>query len=305
MNVEVFFSLSYGLYVVSAATKNRKNGYVANTAFQVTATPPQLAISCNKENLSAGIIQESGFFSLSVLEKEASKDLINLFGYKSGKELAKFNHVKHFDTPNGTPVVTEDCVSWFECKVVQTLDVGTHIIFIGEVLDGDLLDDTKEPITYAHYRKVRHGLSPKNAPTYVDRSLLKDAADKKSVEVKNLQKWECQVCGHIYDPSEGDPDSGIEPGTAFEDIPNNWVCPECGAKKADFKLLTAEPAAENKKQDVKSMKKWKCEVCGYIYDPVEGDPDSGIEPGTAFEDIPDDWYCPVCGAFKEDFTPLN
>ncbi|MBN2614569.1 MAG: rubredoxin [Bacteroidales bacterium] len=53
------------------------------------------------------------------------------------------------------------------------------------------------------------------------------------------------------------------------------------------------------------MRKWKCEVCGYVYDPEEGDPDSGIEPGTAFEDIPDDWYCPICGAYKEDFKPLD
>ena len=53
------------------------------------------------------------------------------------------------------------------------------------------------------------------------------------------------------------------------------------------------------------MKKYKCEVCGYIYDPSEGDPDSGIQPGTAFEDIPDDWGCPLCGAGKEDFTPVD
>jgi rubredoxin len=53
------------------------------------------------------------------------------------------------------------------------------------------------------------------------------------------------------------------------------------------------------------MKKYKCIVCGYIYDPVEGDPDSGIEPGTAFEDIPDDWQCPVCGITKSDFELLD
>ena len=51
------------------------------------------------------------------------------------------------------------------------------------------------------------------------------------------------------------------------------------------------------------MKKYVCSVCGYVYDPEEGDPDSGIEPGTAFEDIPDDWCCPVCGVGKEDFEP--
>lgn len=53
------------------------------------------------------------------------------------------------------------------------------------------------------------------------------------------------------------------------------------------------------------MKKYKCTVCGYIYDPVEGDPDSGIAPGTAYEDLPEDWECPLCGASKEDFETLE
>jgi len=53
------------------------------------------------------------------------------------------------------------------------------------------------------------------------------------------------------------------------------------------------------------MKKYKCEVCGYIYDPAEGDPDSGINPGISFEDIPNDWVCPLCGVEKEDFTPVD
>lgn len=53
------------------------------------------------------------------------------------------------------------------------------------------------------------------------------------------------------------------------------------------------------------MKKYKCTVCGYIYDPVEGDPDGGISPGTPFEDIPDDWQCPVCGVAKSDFELLD
>ena len=53
------------------------------------------------------------------------------------------------------------------------------------------------------------------------------------------------------------------------------------------------------------MKKYECVTCGYIYDPELGDPDSGIEPGTAFEDIPEDWVCPLCGVGKDDFTPVE
>lgn len=51
--------------------------------------------------------------------------------------------------------------------------------------------------------------------------------------------------------------------------------------------------------------RWMCEACGWIYDPAEGDPDSGIEPGTRFEDIPDDWMCPICAATKADFRQLE
>jgi len=52
------------------------------------------------------------------------------------------------------------------------------------------------------------------------------------------------------------------------------------------------------------MQKYKCEICGYIYNPEEGDSDSGISPGTAFKDLPDDWVCPECGAGKEEFSPI-
>lgn len=52
-----------------------------------------------------------------------------------------------------------------------------------------------------------------------------------------MQKWECTVCGWIYDPAKGDPSQGIKPGTAFEDLPESWVCPECGAPKDMFQPL--------------------------------------------------------------------
>ena len=53
------------------------------------------------------------------------------------------------------------------------------------------------------------------------------------------------------------------------------------------------------------MKKWKCSICGYIYDPSKGDPDNGVKPGTAFEEIPEDWVCPTCGAQRICLKPNN
>ncbi len=235
MNLETFYSLSYGLYIVSAQNGDRKNGYIANTAFQVTADPPQLAISCNKDNYTSGVISESGFFGLSVLEQNAPKELIGRFGYKSGKETDKFQETRYFVTDEGIPVVTDHCVSWFTCKVVKRVDVGTHLLFIAEVLDGDYTDKGKIPLTYDYYRKARHGRSPKNAPTYIKLEKEGQAEQEKpAAAAAPGQKWICQVCDHIYDPAEGDPDSGIPPGTPFEALPDDWACPVCGAEKSDF-----------------------------------------------------------------------
>ncbi len=236
MQIEAFFKLSYGLYIVCAKSGNKLNGYIANTVFQVTAEPAQLAISCSKDNYTAQMIDDSGAFSVSVLNQDASQNMISTMGYKSGAEIDKFENLNFIEGQNGIPIVTDDCTSWFECKVVQKVDVGTHLIFIGEVLDCKVIDADKVPLTYAYYREVKNGVAPKNAPTYVDKSKL-SSSDKvnenKSVD-SIYQKWECTVCGQIYDPLEGDPDGGIAPGTAFEDIPDDWVCPTCGVSKSDF-----------------------------------------------------------------------
>ncbi len=53
------------------------------------------------------------------------------------------------------------------------------------------------------------------------------------------------------------------------------------------------------------MKKYQCDMCAYVYDPAEGDPDSGVAPGTAWEDVPEDWTCPLCGVGKDQFSPAD
>jgi rubredoxin len=70
------------------------------------------------------------------------------------------------------------------------------------------------------------------------------------------------------------------------------------SRRTHIKALT-------EKKGGKKMDKYECTICGYIYDPEQGDPDSGIEPGTSFEDLPDDWVCPVCGAGKDDFKKVE
>lgn len=170
MNIEAFFELTYGLYIVSSVADNKQNGYISNTVFQVTAEPPRMAISCNKDNYTASLIQKSKQFSVSVLHQDVKPKIIGGFGYKSGAEIDKFDGIDYIQGNTGVPIVTEDTVAWFECNVEQEVDVGTHLLFIGEIVNSELVDPEKTPLTYAHYRDVKRGVAPKNAPTYIDKS---------------------------------------------------------------------------------------------------------------------------------------
>jgi rubredoxin len=129
----------------------------------------------------------------------------------------------------GVPIVLDDAIAFLECRVVQTHDVGTHWLFIGELVQSDVLDNTMEPITYLHYKEVKKGLAPKNAPTYVDKSKLEKKETKST-----FKKFKCTACGYVYDEEAGDPSNGIDPGTLFNDLPEDWVCPVCGTEKEDF-----------------------------------------------------------------------
>ncbi len=231
INIEAFFKVSYGLYLVSSKFQDTKAGYVANTVFQVTSHPPKFGISCNKDNFTADIIKKSGAFAFSVLGEQASTGLIGDFGYRSDREIDKFRGVNYFIGETGSPIVTDSCVAWFDCKVTDTFDVGTHLLFIGEAIASDLVNLNINPLTYNYYREVMKGYSPKNAPTYVEKPLLTSEVTNKILE---NELWQCQLCHYTYESEKGDPISGIEPGTKFEDLPEDWTCPICGADKSMF-----------------------------------------------------------------------
>ncbi len=234
MNFEAFFKITYGLYLISSEYEGKKNGYIANTAFQVTAEPPKIAISCNKDNLTCILIEQSNKFAISILKQDVKTDIIGLFGYKSGKEINKFESIEHTTSAQGTPMVTEDIIAWFDCEVKQTVDVGSHILFIGEIVENQLLLPDETPLTYSYYHEVKKGLAPKNAPTYIDNSKLE--SKKQTPPSAGGKKYRCLACGYIYDPQEGDPSSNIDPGTEFEDLPDDWVCPTCGSPKSMFEV---------------------------------------------------------------------
>jgi flavin reductase (DIM6/NTAB) family NADH-FMN oxidoreductase RutF/rubredoxin len=229
MNVEAFFKVTYGLFVVSTKSDHKLYGYVSNTVFQVTAEPARFAITCSKNNYTSGMIRESGVFAFSVLQQETRPDIIGTFGYRTGKDLDKFAKFNFMTGKTGSPILLDDTVAWFECEVEQTIDAGSHLLFIGKVVDGDVLNSSAEPLTYAYYREVKKGKAPKNAPTYIDPEKFKQQAEELLWE-----KYYCTACGYIYDPAVGDPEHGVPAGTRFEDLPDDWVCPVCGTEKIDF-----------------------------------------------------------------------
>jgi flavin reductase (DIM6/NTAB) family NADH-FMN oxidoreductase RutF/rubredoxin len=229
VNIEAFFKISYGIYAVCSKSGSKLNGYISNTVFQITSEPAQFAISCSKNNLTTEIISESKVFSISVLEKETGPAILGNFGYKSGKDFEKFKNVKYKTGKTGTPILLENTIAWFECKVVNSFDMGSHILFVGELVDSELCMSDKEPLTYAYYREFKKGKAPKNAPTYIDENKAQIVESEKKAD-----KYYCPACGYVYDSEIGDPDSGISPGTQFEDIPDSWICPTCGTEKSDF-----------------------------------------------------------------------
>jgi flavin reductase (DIM6/NTAB) family NADH-FMN oxidoreductase RutF/rubredoxin len=221
INFEALFRISYGLYIVSSGDRLKGNGYISNTVFQVTAEPPRFAICCNKNNFTAEFIQKYEAFSVSVLAQNASSEIFGKFGYKSGKTFDKMagSQLKYGDS--GVPIVLDDSIAYLECKLIQTVDVGTHLMFVGELVNAGLIDESKEPLTYSYYRQVKKGVAPKNAPTYIDKSKL-----EVKPEIQNFKKYKCPVCGYIYDES-------LEK-LKFSDLPDDWVCPVCGTEKSEF-----------------------------------------------------------------------
>jgi rubredoxin len=136
------------------------------------------------------------------------------------------------------------------------------------------------------------------------------AAGKKGAGSKKEaapMRYKCRICGYVYSPLRGEPHNGIPAGTAFEDLPDTYVCPVCGFE-GKGKVGTG------------GFDEWRptryiCSMCDYIYDEKRGEPHRGIKPGTKFEDLPEDYVCPVCATdpkivlrygnvVKQGFSPL-
>lgn len=235
MNVKACSTLSYGLYIVTSFKGGERNGQIVNTVFQVTSEPLKIVASICKDNLTHAHISASGVFAVSVLAVDAPMTLIGTFGFKSGRDVDKFATISSRTGTTGCPLVLDHTLAFLEARVTDTLDAGTHTLFVGEVVDAEVLKEG-EPMTYAYYHKVKGGKTPKNAATYVREPGPAAHPGERQEEAASASaaRYICSICGYVYDPALGDPDRGVPAGTSFEKLPRDWVCPVCGATRDEF-----------------------------------------------------------------------
>ena len=162
---KAFRDLSYGLYIVTSKQEGTLNGQIVNTVIQVTSDPPRVAVIINKDNLTHEFISKSGVFAVSVLEEPAPLKFFGPFGFRSGRDMDKLGKVQFKEGVTGSPLVTEHALSVFEAEVFDQVDLGTHTVFIGDVVNSEVLKSGK-PLTYHYYHQELKGKSPPAAPSY-------------------------------------------------------------------------------------------------------------------------------------------
>lgn len=225
-----FHSLSYGMYVIGTRSAERRFGCIANTFAQVTSSPMQVSVALNKENATTAAVRESARFTASCLSEDATMELIGTFGFHSSTEFDKFaRHASARDTA-GLPILAEQCCAWFSAKVVQEVDLGTHILFIGEVEESQRVEAAANPMTYAYYHQVKGGKTPPKASSYLgeggDQGLKAAPAEEPTVDEGEQSAarvaWRCTVCGHVE---------------IVEELPDDYTCPICGVGKEFFERI--------------------------------------------------------------------
>lgn len=160
--------LSYGLFIVSSVKEGKFNGLIANSVFQVTAIPAQLAVALNKNSLTHEYIMSSGKFCVQPLMETVEMPFIGIFGFRSGRDFDKFSKVEYRVNEFGLPIVAQNTLAVLSVDVKQSIDLGTHTMFIGPISSAEVLCEECKPLTYDYYQNVLKGKTPKGATTFKD-----------------------------------------------------------------------------------------------------------------------------------------
>ncbi|MCF0137852.1 MAG: flavin reductase [Oscillospiraceae bacterium] len=200
MDKKALYNLSYGVFVLTTKSGDKANGCITNTCMQVANSPVRVAISVLNTNYTCDLLKESGVFALSLLDETATFDTVKHFGLQSGRDTDKLEGLELTEDCNGVPFWTKQSCGVLSCKVLEKQDLGSHTMFIAEVVDAVLTSD-KAPLTYADYQsKVK---PKKQAPK----------------QEKKIKGWRCKICNYFYEGSV---------------LPEDYLCPLCGHDKDDF-----------------------------------------------------------------------
>ena len=190
MNPKALYHITCGLYMLSSKYGDKTGGCIINTVMQVTSQPLRITVTVNKANNTHDLIAASGVFAVSLLDETAPFGLFRHFGFQSSRDVDKFEGLKVGEDVHGVPYLTWASCGYLSCKVVSSMDLGTHTQFLADVVDAEVLEGAK-PVSYSYYQ-----------------AHIKPQPEKKP-EAKG---WRCTICGYVY---EG------------EELPEDFVCPLC------------------------------------------------------------------------------
>lgn len=198
MDNKVMFNLSYGLFVLTTKDGEKYNGCITNTLQQITTEPNRVTFAVNKSNYTHDMVLKTKEFNMSILSEKASFDIFKHFGFQSGRDVDKFANYPMALSENGIPYIKDGANSYISGRVIDTIDMGSHTLFIADVTDGEVLSNDASA-TYAYYHK----------------HIKESPSAKKS-------GWVCKICGYVY---EGD------------ELPPDFICPLCKHGASDFERL--------------------------------------------------------------------
>ncbi len=200
---KTLYNIGYGLYVITTHDGVKHNGMICNTVIQLTSTPLVVGVTINKSNYTCDIIQSNGVMNVNLLTESAPFSLFEKYGFASGRDVNKFENTVYTLSENGLAVLNEYINSYMSLKVKQSIDLGTHVMFVCDVTEAEVI--TNEPsMTYAYYHK---NVKPK--PAAKSNPATDDAP----------RGYMCKICGYVY---EGHP------------LPDDFVCPLCKHPASDF-----------------------------------------------------------------------
>lgn len=227
MDNKAMYKLTYGLFVLTAKDGDKDNGCIINTAIQAASSPNQISICVNKANCTHDMILKTNEFTVSVLSEDAEFDIFKHFGFSSGKDVNKF--LDFTDCKRGENdiyYITKGTNAYISVKVDKTEDLGSHTMFIGEIVDMEVLSDSTS-VTYEYYMNNIKPNPQKDNVSDISRTNNKvefNSEDDDKVEDNKTEKniWRCRICGYEY---EG------------EHLPEDFICPICKHPASDFEKV--------------------------------------------------------------------